>query len=301
MRHLAAASCAVIMLLQPALAQDTQRSGAAGGPIPLFVTVLDQEKRTVSGLTKEDFQIYDGGKPQAVLSFDTTPRPVNIVVMLDTSGSMTRALDLAKRAIDEFLSRLSREDKALVAGFNDKTTFKPDTGFTGRVDLLRAGLVQLPGGSPTRLYDAVGQSIERLKNMPGRRVVVVMTDGDDYFSKLAPGEVTKRARAADVTVYGIVLVNEYVDRPPSMRRTSPDRGLKNLCAESGGGFLVLTKGAEWGPAFADLAQELHGEYVISFSPSKVDGKVHKLEVKVTKPGLTARARKSYLAASPKDH
>jgi Ca-activated chloride channel family protein len=273
---------------------------------------MDQDKRAVSALTKEDFEVYDGGKPQKVVSVDDKPGPVNAVVLLDTSGSMQNTFDVAARAIDEFLSRLSAEDTALVGGFNDKTTFKPDTGFTGSVDLLRAGLAQLPRGFPTGLYDALGQGIERLKSRQGRRVIVVMTDGEDNVSKLTAGDVTKRATAADVTVYAVGLVNEYIDQPSSVNmppgartpyparrvRTSPDRGLKNLAAESGGGFVLLTKVEQWGPAFAAVAHELHGQYVIGFSPSTVDGKVHKLEVKVTKPGLTVRARKSYLAPAP---
>jgi Ca-activated chloride channel family protein len=79
-------------------------------------------------------------------------------------------------------------------------------------------------------------------------------------------------------------------------RTSPDRGLRRVSDETGGGFFMLTKQDELGPTFTRVAQELHSQYVMGFSPEVLDGKVHKLEVKVKKPGLTARARRSYVAS-----
>ena len=80
------------------------------------------------------------------------------------------------------------------------------------------------------------------------------------------------------------------------RRSSPDRGLKKLAEETGGGFFLLKKEDELGPTFTRVAQELHSQYVLGFSPATLDGKVHKLEVKLKKPGLNARARKSYVAS-----
>ena len=81
-------------------------------------------------------------------------------------------------------------------------------------------------------------------------------------------------------------------------RTRPDRGLKKLAEETGGGFFELKKTDELGSTFTRVAQELHSQYVLGFSPEKLDGKVHKLEVRVKRPGMTARARKSYVAAPP---
>ncbi|HXG70759.1 MAG TPA: hypothetical protein VNJ04_09130, partial [Gemmatimonadaceae bacterium] len=83
----------------------------------------------------------------------------------------------------------------------------------------------------------------------------------------------------------------------SVQRSSPDRGLKKLAEETGGGFLLLGKEEELGPTFTRVAQEIHSQYVLGFTPPLLDGKVHKLEVKIRKPGMNARARKSYLAAS----
>ena len=205
-------------------------------------------------------------------------------------------IESASRAADELLMRLSLADKGLVGGFNDKITFRPAGGFTGSVELLQNGLKQLPVGYPTRLYDALGQTIERLETTRGRRAIVVLTDGDDNSSKLDAGEIEKRARIAEVAIYGIGIVIEYMTEQRRIR-SSPGRDLKNLCAESGGTMPVSKKSVEWGLAFARIAEELHSQYAIGSSPQAVDRKVHKLDVKLKKPGLTARPRKSYVAAA----
>jgi VWFA-related protein len=129
-----------------------------------------------------------------------------------------------------------------------------------------------------------------------RKVVLVFTDGEDTASRVKAGDAIERARAEDVMVYSIGLENEYFNGTQRVR-TSPDRGLKRLSDETGGGFFLLKKKDELGPTFTRIALELHSQYIMGFSPETLDGKVHKLEVKITRPGLTARARKSYVATS----
>jgi Ca-activated chloride channel homolog len=262
----------------------------------MYATVTDSEKRLVADLVESDFEIYDNGKLQTITSFDNKPLPITVIVMLDTSGSMTVALDLVKRAAEEFLMRLLPEDQGMVGAFNDKIQFLPDE-FTGNRDHLIRSLKDLDFGYPTRLYDAVNQSMAQLKGVPGRRVVLVFTDGDDNASKVGSGDVTDRARLEDVMVYSIGLETTYFNGQQRVR-SSPDRGLKRLSEETGGGFFLLKKTDELGPTFTRVAQELHSQYVLGFSPQVLDGKVHKLELKIKqKPSMTARARKSYVASS----
>jgi Ca-activated chloride channel family protein len=125
-------------------------------------------------------------------------------------------------------------------------------------------------------------------------VVLVFTDGDDNASKFGSGDVTDRGRLEDVMVYSIGLENEYFDGTRKVR-SSPDRGLKRLSEETGGGFFLLKKTDELTSTFTRVAQELHSQYVIGFSPEVLDGKIHKLEVRVKKAGMNARARKTYIA------
>ena len=114
---------------------------------------------------------------------------------------------------------------------------------------------------------------------------------------LASSIALERARAEEVMVYSIGLENEYFDGQRKVR-TNPDRGLRRLSEETGGGFFVLKlkEKDQLGPTFTRVAQELHAQYVLGFTPQSLDAKVHKLEVRVKKPGMTPRARKSYMAA-----
>jgi len=278
-------------------ARSQQKFKVSTNTVAVYVTVTDADKRLVPNLIQEDFEIYDNGKLQPITSFDNHPLPITVTVMLDTSGSMTVALDLVKRAAEQFLIRLLPDDMGMVGAFNDKIEFHP-ASFTANRDELVGLLADLDFGYPTRLYDAVDESITQLEGIQGRKVVLVFTDGEDTASKLGAGKVTDRARAEDVMVYSIGLQNEYFNGQRQVR-SSPDRGLKNLSGETGGGFFLLKRTDELGATFTRVAEELHSQYVLGFSPEVMDGKVHKLQVRLKTPGMEARARKSYLAAATK--
>jgi Ca-activated chloride channel homolog len=293
-RAIAVAAIAAAALVIPAAAQI--RVGTQ--TVPLYVTVTDNTRRLVPDLVQEDFEIYDNGKLQRITNFDNKAQPIHTVVMLDTSGSMTLAIDFVKQAAEEFIIRLMPEDKGKVGAFNDKLEVKPDAGFpfTNNRDQLIRYLSDLDFGYPTRLYDAVEFAINELKPVDTRKVVLVFTDGDDTASKIGVGEAIERARADEVMVYSIGMENEYLNGNQRVR-TSPDRGLRRLSEETGGGFFLLKKRDELGSTFTRIALELHSQYVMGFTPETLDGRVHKLEVKVKRPGMTARARKSYIASS----
>jgi Ca-activated chloride channel family protein len=273
-----------------------QKFKVATASVPVYVSVTDQQKRLVPDLVQDDFEVLDNAKLQVVNIFENKTTPITTIVMLDTSGSMTVALDLVKQGAEQFLIRLLPEDQGQVGAFNDKIQFLPQTDFISDRDRLVAFLKDLDFGYPTRLYDAVDESIARLENIDGRKVVLVFTDGDDNSSKVGLGHVMDRARSKDVMVYAIGLVNDYFNGQQRVR-SQPDRGLKKLAEETGGGYFELKKTADLNETFTRVAQELHSMYVLGFSPETLDGKVHKLEVRIKKPGMTTRARKSYLAAS----
>src|SRR6476660_3471146 len=123
MRFRRATIAAAVVLLTAALAaqQPTFKSGTQ--VVSLFVTVADAQKRLVPDLTQEDFEVFDNDKPQSIVYFDNSVRPITVVVMLDTSGSMTLTIDLLKRAAEEFVLRLLPDDKGRVGAFNDKIQF----------------------------------------------------------------------------------------------------------------------------------------------------------------------------------
>ena len=288
---------AVAFLIVSVAAQETPQKTfkVSTNSVALYATVTEPDKRLVPDLVEDDFEVYDNGKLQTLTSFDNKPQPISVVVMIDTSGSMTLALDLVKAAAEQFLIRMLPDDQGMVGAFNDKIEFHPD-GFTNMRDELVGSLKDLDFGYPTRLWDAVDASMQQLKSIPGRKVVLVFTDGDDNSSKLGSGNVTDRGRVEDVMVYSVGLENEYFDGARKVR-SSPDRGLKRLSEETGGGFFLLKKTDELTSTFTRVAQELHSQYVLGFAPQVLDGKIHKLEVRVKKPGMLARARKSYVATA----
>jgi Ca-activated chloride channel homolog len=261
--------------------------------VPVIATVLDPSGRLVPSLEKEDFTILDNGKPQEVSFFLNETTPFTVVVMLDYSASMTANLELLKAAAEQFLLRMLPADKAQVGAFSDK--IQMSGAFTSDRDDLIAALDDLQFGNPTRLYDAINESMAALRPVEGRKVVLVFTDGDDTASRIGMGDVLDRAKADEVMIYAIGLESEYFNMQ-RMVRTRPDRGLKRLAEETGGGYFELKKTDDLAPTFTRVAQELHSQYTLGLAPPALDGKEHKLAVKMRDPRMTARARKSYIAA-----
>ena len=261
--------------------------------VPIYATVVDSAGRLVPDLERADFSILDNAKPVEVSLFSNDSQPFSAVVMLDTSASMTANLKLLNRAAEQFLLRLLPVDRAQVGAFNDKIQLSGT--FTNNRDELIGALSDLYFGNPTRLNDGIGAGLDALKGIDGRRVVLVFTDGEDTSSRTSFKDVLERARDEEVMVYSIGLESEFFN---GMRivRTKPSRDLRKISDETGGGYFELVKSADLAPTFSRVAQELRSQYLIGFAPVSLDNKVHKLEVKVNRPGMTVRARRSYLAA-----
>ncbi len=261
--------------------------------VSIQATVTDSNGRLVPGLEQEDFTILDNDKPQEITFFDNNVTPFTVVVMLDFSASMTGNLDRLKLAAEQFLLRMLPQDKGQVGAFSDKIQFSGE--FTNKRDDLIFALRDLQFGNPTRLYDAINESMAMLKGIEGRKVVLAFTDGDDTASRVGMGDVLDRARDEEVMVYAIGLESEYFNGQRQVR-SRPDRGLRRLAEETGGGYFELKKADDLGPTFTRVAQELHSQYSLGFSPAVLDGKEHRLAVRLNKVGMNVRARRSYIAA-----
>ncbi len=274
--------------------QPTFRSGTQ--IVSLFATVTDAQKRLVADLMKDDFEVFDNDKPQPLVFFQNEIQPISVVVMLDTSGSMTLTLDLLRAAAEQFVIRLLPGDSARVGAFNDKIQF--NSRFMNDRDQLVTDIKNLDYGNGTRLWDALAASLDELKGIDGRRVVLVFTDGDDTESHIGLGKVIDQARADEVMIYAIGLESNYFNGQ-RMVRSKPDSGLHKLADETGGGYFELTKTSELASTFTRVAQELHSQYVLGFAPTALDNRVHKLTVRVKQQGAVVRARRSYLATGDK--
>jgi VWFA-related protein len=285
------ASAVVLAATGAVIAQQaTFRAGTS--IVSVLATVLDKDGRLVPDLAREDFTLLDNGKPQELIFFQNDVQPFTVVVMMDFSFSMNANLKLLKAAAEQFVLRLLPADRAQVGAFSDKIQFSGT--FTSDRDDLVGALDDLQYGNPTRLYDAIDASIDMLDDAEGRRVVLVFTDGDDTASRRGFGDVLDKAREKEVMVYAIGLQSEFFNGQ-RMQRTRPDRSLRRLADETGGGYFELRKTDELAPTFTRVAQELHSLYALGFTPTNLDGKEHKLEVRV-KPGMTARTRRTYIAS-----
>jgi Ca-activated chloride channel family protein len=287
----------------------------AGDVVRVFATVTDRDGRLVTTLAQNDFEVRDEGKPQPITLFDNAPQPIRLIVMLDVSGSMAGNLPLLRAAAEQLFARLRPDDVARVGAFGHEVAISP--AFTRDANELRASLPKtIAADAPTPLWRALEEAIDAFGNEgAGRPVILVLSDGKDsgptgFFSQrfYSQAQVIERARNEDVMVYGIGMRSRSA-RPmmpgigpgglqAAMAADLPDPGLARVAEETGGGYTEIRFGQNLGAAFAGVADELHSQYLIGFSPPRRDGKVHDVDVRVAERGLKPRARKSYVA--PKD-
>jgi Ca-activated chloride channel family protein len=282
--------------------------------VPVFVTVTDKDNRLVTDLKQEHFQIFDNGKAQQITAFDNTPQPIRVIVMLDVSGSMAMNHQLLRDAAEQFLKRLRPEDLARVGTFGDEIKISP--AFTKDAAELRAALpAEIPRSGQTPLWKSLDQAMDEFKGVDGRHVILVMSDGKDAARRairekfIGQLEISDRAQRDEVMIYGIglhsrgglpmgvgiggggigaVLADGY-----------PDPGLGTVALDTGGGYLEIRPRDDLATAFARVADELHSQYLVGFTPTNRDGKRHKIEVKVNVRDMKPRARKAYEA--PKEN
>jgi len=276
--------------------------------VPLFVTVTDKAGRLATDLTRDDFQVFDNGKLQPLTVFDTTPQPIRLVVLIDLSGSMRGNLGLFRRATAALISGLMPGDLARIGTFGHEIKILP--AFTADVNTLLAALpTDMPPGAPTPLWTTVDRVITEFGEAPpGRRVVLVFSDGKDGGPAafggrfLSPLEIGNRAQREDVMIYGVGVRSSMQMNPggmtnlgESMAATFPDPGLARLADESGGGYFELRARDDMTATFARVADELHRQYLLGFAAPARDGKTHKIEVRMRDKTLKPRARKTYVA------
>lgn len=281
--------------------------------VRVFVTVTDRDGRLVASLAQSDFEIRDEGRPQPIVLFDNSPQPIRLVVMLDVSGSMAGNLPLLRAATQQLIPRLRPDDRARIGSFGDGVTLSPT--FTRDTTALLAQLPQsIPPNAPTPLWRALTRALDAFEDEDGgdeRPVILVFSDGKDSGPLdlrqpvASQAEVIDRARKEDVMIYAVGLRSRHGQpRSPGMGPGGlrellladlPDPGLARVAEETGGGYAEIRFGQDLGEAFARVADELHGQYLIGFAPPVRDGKVHDIDVRLSPRGLKARARKSYVA------
>jgi Ca-activated chloride channel homolog len=296
--------------------------GAAGGQQPVFrgggdavrvfVTVMDRDGRLVAKLERDHFEVRDDGKPQPITTFDNSPQPIRLIVMLDVSGSMAGNLPLLRAAAEQLFERLHPHDAARVGSFGHDIVISES--FTRNPAELRTALPDgIAPDAPTPLWRAMGKALDAFGDEgQGRRVILVLSDGKDSgpidFRQrvVSQGDIIDRARKDDVMVYAIGMRSRGSRSmapgigpgglQAALTADLPDPGLARVAQETGGGYTEIRFGQDLGEAFTRVADELHSQYLLGFAPPKRDGKVHEIDVRLSQRELKARARKSYVAA-----
>lgn len=270
--------------------------------VSIYATVSDGAGRFATTLTRDDFQVRDNGRRVELSVFSSDVQPITVAVMLDMSGSMTLQFLRVRTSTLHFIEALLPHDRATIGTFGSEVFVSPR--LTGDKAVLKRVVEEelWPGGG-TPLWAAMDEAMTALAREPGRRIVLVLTDGRDSGARLRIprganervamvnwpgnpnlGKVRKRAVEQAFMIYAI-----------GMEGGGLDSGVINLADETGGGHFQLRRGADLNATFTQVADELRRQYVLGFVPAALDGKLHTLDVQVLKPGYRVRARKNYLA------
>jgi Ca-activated chloride channel family protein len=258
--------------------------------VVLNATVLDKNGKFLPGLKRTDFQIFEDGAEQKLVSFTTEETPFAAAILLDTSGSMETRLTLGRSAAIRFLDGLREEDVAAIYNFDSKVEqiqdFSPGRDLPARAFGLRTKLM-------TALNDAVLRAADDLaKRSEKRRAIVVLSDGGENYSRASSDKALDHALQAGATIYAA-----------NMSDTGPGRDiagasiLKNLADKSGGRYVESPGGQELRDSFAAIAEELGHQYTLVYRPINRarDGKWRAIQIKTQRPGVTIRTRKGYRA------
>ncbi|HLA94919.1 MAG TPA: VWA domain-containing protein [Pyrinomonadaceae bacterium] len=274
--------------------------------LPVTVT---QKKELIAGLKRGDFAVFEDGVQQEVTFFtsETTNPPVYVGVLMDTSPSTAGKLQFSREAAKNFIFTVTRlrKDKAAFMTFDHQVLLQQD--FTDKLDLLDRAVDRVKKtGSQTALYDAVWQfTDEKLRSVPGRRVIVVITDGDDTFSRAELRDAIDIAQRTETTIFAISTKGGFLGSVPGVEAgTVKDKGDKDLTAlseETGGEAFFSGDMTALERSFTRISKELQSQYIITYRPANqnYDGRTRKIEVRFTDKDKTdkykIRTKTSYRA------
>ncbi|HEX6738787.1 MAG TPA: VWA domain-containing protein [Vicinamibacteria bacterium] len=262
--------------------------------VSVTAVVHDKAGKFVSGLGPGDIEVYEDGQRQEVSYFRETKGPgekvpLSVVLVLDASGSMRHNMHFLQEAALTFVHKLEDVDKALVVQFNE--SIKGSADFTGDVDRLDQFVEALQAWGGTSLNDAVHYSLNRIRDEPGRKAVIVFSDGADTTSQLKEDEVVDYARAVEATVYCVGIRGES-----GLMARSPRGFLRKIARETGGAFFFPDKVGELVHIFSEISDELHQHYLLAYTPKRdPDGTWREIEVRLKRKDAEVRVRKGYFA------
>lgn len=261
------------------------------------VTITDPMNRLVTGLEKENFQLYEGSAAQEIRSFSSEDAPVSLGVIFDSSGSMSSKMDRAKEAVIEFFKTANPQDEFFMITFNDE----PDevTDFTSSVDDIQNRLVFAVPRRRTALLDAIYMGISKMRQARyAKKALLIISDGGDNHSRYTENEIKSLVKEADVMIYAIGIYDRYAS---AMEERLGPQLLSEITELTGGRAFTIDNPNDLADVATKIGVELRNQYVLGYRPSKVvrDGKWRKIKVKLLPPKglppLRVYARMGYYA------
>ena len=284
------------------------------GLVHLVVTVTDHHRNFITDLDQRDFKVLENGTAQDIRFFGReTDLPLRIGLLLDTSNSIRPRLQFEQEAAIDFLSKVIRrnQDMAFLMTFDNEPEIIQD--FTADLSLLTDAIRKQRAGGGTALDDAIYRASEKLSNPPlpvgpdpeVRRVIVVISDGDDNLSDHALSEAIEGAIRAETAVYSISTNTDWVaiddeSRPSKYHLDEGDKILQKFADETGGRVFFPYKIDDLARSFMEIGSELRSQYFIAYSPTVPlsQGRYRRIEVQTDRKSLIVRTRKGYYVAAP---
>ena len=285
--------------------------------VDLIVTVVNRRQKLVTDLRKDDFTVSEDGLQQEIRYFGRqTDLPLRVGMLLDTSNSIRDRMKFEQEAAIDFLYNVIRrkKDQAFLMVFDNEPSIIQE--FTDELGTLRDVILRQRAGGGTALYDAIYAACkERLGNPPlptgespeVRRVLVVISDGDDNLSSHSRGEAIEMAQRGGVVIYAISTSTQWVsaieEKDPAKRSNrkyhmeAADKVLAQLAEETGGRAFFPYRVDDLAQSFLDIGDELRSQYSLAYVPANksADGKFRRIQIRVNRKGLIVRSRKGYFA------
>jgi Ca-activated chloride channel family protein len=268
--------------------------------VNVFFIATDRHGKFVRNLNQSDFSILDDNKPpQSIVDFRReTDLPIELGLLVDTSGSVRTRFDFEQQSAVSFLEQTLRPnfDKAFIMGFSSHSTVTQD--FTDSVKLLQAGVETLHNGGGTAIYDAIYRACrDKLgkvnSSRPVRRAIIVISDGEDNQSEVSRAQAIEMAQRSQVIIYAI-----STDDSGLILRG--DKSLQQLADATGGRAFFPYNNKDIAHSFAAIEDELRSQYIVSYRPADFvsDGRYRSIEITAVKKDLQVRARRGYYAPRP---
>ena len=261
------------------------------------VTITDPMNRLVTGLEKENFQLFEGSSAQEIRTFSSEDAPVSLGVIFDSSGSMSSKMDRAKEAVVEFFKTANPQDEFFMITFSDEPEAVSD--FTNSVDEIQNKLVFAVPRHRTALLDAIYMGVSKMRQAKfAKKALLIISDGGDNHSRYTENEIKSLVKEADVMIYAIGIYDRYASA--TEERLGPQL-LSEITELTGGRAFTIDNPNDLADVATKIGVELRNQYVLGYRPSKVvrDGKWRKIKVKLLPPKglppLRVYARTGYYA------